>query len=253
MRDFDDSTLWSYSEFESMRARTGTSGFARLDDASVLSETLLDELRRLEPHGVENCPVEVVAACIRHREPALLCFQCDGLVWPVTLFPAQALYHSPRDIRLAEAAALNRLTLASAEPPGVRPPGHWMHERIANTESYRALAPLLWTLALKGPRADLLHPISDPAAFRALRNPEADHGSEEIALGGALGSAAQRLRRETVPVRTIATWPGMSLERACRMLNGLYLTSALLVSRSHPDARPAPSPSKSWRGAKPGR
>ena len=45
----------------------------------------------------------------------------------------------------------------------------------------------------------------------------------------------------------------MSLERTCRMLNGLYLTSALLVSRSHPLARPAPAPSKSWRGTKPGR
>jgi hypothetical protein len=34
-----------------------------------------------------------------------------------------------------------------------------------------------------------------------------------------------------------AKWPGMSHDRACRLLNALYLTSALMVMRSHPAAR----------------
>ena len=38
----------------------------------------------------------------------------------------------------------------------------------------------------------------------------------------------------------------MSAERAARLLNGFYLASALLVTRSHPAARPEPK--TLWRG-----
>ena len=37
-------------------------------------------------------------------------------------------------------------------------------------------------------------------------------------------------------LREIATWPGFDRERAMRMLNGLYLHAALMVSRTHPAA-----------------
>jgi hypothetical protein len=217
---------------------TGTSGFARLDDgATVLPTTLLTDLRRIgADDGPSDDVLEVVAACMRHREPALLCLKYEGLVWPVTLFPMNMLYHSPRDMALAAGAALGRVSLLSAEPPGVRPPGHWMHERVANTEHYRSLAPLLWSLAIDGPRTTLLNEISGTAAYRALRSPS----EVGVTMTGALGSAAERLRRETVSVRTIASWPGMSAERAVRLLNGLYLSSALLATRAHPAARSEP-------------
>lgn len=242
MRDFEDSTLWSVSEFERVRLNSGGSAFTRLGGATVLPSTLLAELRRLDAAGASDEPLEVVAACIRHREPALLCLQYEGLVWPVTLFPAQALYHSPRDMTQALPASLARITLISAEPPGVRPPGHWMHERVAQAEHYRPLLPLLWSLALAGPRATLLAEIAGTAAYRALKNPEADG----VTLGGALRSAAHRLRRETVALRDIAAWPGMSVERASRLLNGLYLSAGLLATRAHPAARPEPR----WRSDK---
>ena len=247
MRDFEDSTLWNVSEFERVRLRTGGSGFARLDGPTVLPTTMLADLRRLDADGTSDDTLEVMAACMRHREPALLCVQYEGLVWPITLFPAQMLYHSPRDIAQALPAALARVTLLSAEPPGVRPPGHWMHERVAQTEHYRPLLPLLWSLALDGPRAVLLAEIAGTAAYRALKNPEADG----VTLGGPLRSAAQRLRRETVSLRDIAGWPGMSIERASRLLNGLYLSSTLLATRAHPAARAEPR--GLWRGGKPGR
>jgi hypothetical protein len=59
-------------------------------------------------------------------------------------------------------------------------------------------------------------------------------------VSGALRSAAARLRLETVALSTISLWPGMSVERASRLLNGLYLVSALLVTRAHPAARAEP-------------
>jgi hypothetical protein len=236
MRDFEESTLWRVSGFERERMLTGASGFARLDGPTVLPTTLLADLRRLDAGGGGGDVLEVAAACMRHHEPALLCLCYDALVWPVTLFPSQLLYHSPRDMAQATPDALARVSLLSTEPPGVRPPGHWMHERVAHADHYRPLLPLLWSLAIDGPRSELLAEIAGTVAYRAIKNP-ADEG---VPVGGVLGSAAERLRRETVPLRTICSWPGMSLERASRLLNGLYLVSALLATRAHPAARAAP-------------
>ena len=236
MRDFEESTLWRVSGFERARSLTGTSGFARLDGTTVLPTTLLADLRRLDAGSGSNDVLEVVAACMRHREPALLCLQVEGLVWPLTLFPSHGLYHSPRDMAQATPAALGSASLLSAEAPGVRPPGHWLQERVAQAEHYRPLLPLLWSLALNGPRGELLAEIAGTAAYRAIKNPAADG----LTLGGALAPATERLRRETVSLRSIAGWPGMSVERASRLLNALYLASALLATRAHPAARPPP-------------
>ncbi len=236
MREFEESTLWRVSEFERVCVQTGSSAFARLDGHTVLPTTLLADLRRLDAEGTSDDVLEVVAACMRHHESALLCLKHDGLVWPVTLFPSQMSYHSPRDLMQVGPADLARLSLLSAEPPGVRPPGHWMHERIAHADQYRPLLPLLWMLALHGPRQELLGEISGTVAYRALKNPAEDG----VVLSGVLGSAAERLRRETVPLRTICGWPGMTLERASRLLNGLYLGSSLMATRAHPAARTAP-------------
>ena len=248
MRDFEESTLWRVSEFERVRELNGGSGFVGLGRRTVLPTTLMAELQRLDGVGGGGTDLlEVVAACVRHREPALLLLDYEGLVWPVTLFPEQQLYHSPRDLADAAPDALGQLALIGAEPPGVRPPGHWMHERVAQTAHYRPLAPLLWQLALEGPRANLLAEISGTAAYRALRDPAEDG----VELSGALRPAAQRLRRETVSLRDIAGWPGMSVARASRLLNGLYLSASLLATRAHPAARAEPR--ELWRGGKPGR
>lgn len=232
MRDFEDSTLWRVSGFERTRQSTGTSGFARLSGPTLLPTTLLADLRRLDADPTGNDALEVVAACMRHRQDALLFLQREELVWPLTLFPQQMLYHAPCDL-LAQAAAtgLSRLCVLAAEPPGVRSPGSWLND--AERQHYHPLTPLLWALALRGPRTTVLAEIGGVAAYRAIRSPS-DAG---LAAPGALGPAAERLRRETVSLRTIAGWPGMSPERASRLLNGLYLTSALIASRAHPAAR----------------
>jgi hypothetical protein len=243
MRDFDDSTLWRVSEFERVRVRTGESGFTPLQGATVLPETLLGELQHLDQMGQGKEMLEVITACLRHREAALLCVQYEGLVWPITVFPAQMLYHSPRDLAHTTATGLMHASLLSVEPPGVRPPGHTQHERVSSPDHYRPLLPLLWLLALEGPRTELLNEIAGTAAYRAIKNPVEDG----LSLSGALGSAAERLRRETVSLRTIAQWPGMNAERASRLLNALYLASALLATRAHPAARPAPGAARGLR------
>jgi hypothetical protein len=235
--DFEDSNLWRISAFNRMQLRTGSSGFGSLENrATVLPTTLLADISRMESDPKNADALEAMAACMRHREAALCVLQVDELVWPVTLFPVQMLYHSPRDLTTAAPAALANAKLLSIEPPGVKPPGHWMHERVAVAERYRPLVSMLWHFALHGPRRTLLTEISGTAAYRALSGPA------EIPLNapGAMGSAAERLRAESVAVREVASWPGMSLERASRLLNALYLSSRLLVSRAHPAARAQP-------------
>lgn len=244
MRDFDDSTLWRISEFERMRQQTGTSGFVRLAGPTLLPTTLLADLRRLDADPRSTDPLEVIAACLRHREPALLCLRHDDLVWPVTLFPHERLYHSPRDLSQASLPGLAALRLLTTEPAGVRPPGHWMHERVGQAELYRPLVPLLWTLALNGPRRTLLADIAGPAGYRLV---EGSTG-ERPRASGAVGSALERLQRASAPLAEIARWPGMSTERASRLLNGLYLAGSLLVTRTHPSLRPPAGTGGGWFG-----
>lgn len=237
MRDFEDSTLWHISEFERVRHDSGSSGFMRLGGPTLLPTTLLADLDRLQADPLRGDALEVVAACVRHRTAALLCLQHEGLVWPVTVFPHEMLYHAPRDMALASVAGMAALKVVAAEPPGVKAPGDRIYERIARPEHYRPLSPLLWLLALHGPRKTLLAEISGTAAYRLV----ASRMTERPQVSGALGSAVERLQVESVSLRDIAGWPGMSLERASRLLNGLYLTSSLMVTRSHAAAREQPT------------
>jgi len=233
MRDFLDSTLWRISAYERMRLERGSNVFAQLGENTLLPTTMLSDLRQLESRREGGDVLEILAAAMRHRQSALICLQYDDLVWPVTVFPAELVYHSPRDMALAAADSLAVLKVLSCDAPGMRPPGHWMHERVGRMEHYHPLKPLLWNLALNGPRNELLSEIAGHAAYRVTLSRE-----DRLLAPGALGPAADRLRSESVSLRDIARWPGMSTDRACRLLNALYLTSALMVMRSHPAARP---------------
>jgi hypothetical protein len=226
MREFHDVDLWRVSAFQRILRSPGESAYSRLDASSVLSSSLMSDLHALRQEDRQDDALEVLAACLRHIEPALVYLQYEQVVWPVTLFPAQRLYHSPRDLAQASITGLGTLRFLRAEPPGVRPPGHMQHERVMPAHQYRPMDPLLRTLALYGPRKTVISAIAPRASFRL--NP----GSvlKQMGLQGALGSAAERLRRDPVPLREIATWPGMNPERASRLINALYLTGELILA-----------------------
>jgi hypothetical protein len=240
MKGFDSSSLWRVSAFRRARREGRLDVDHGADRPTLLPTTLLADLRRLQADGAQGDVLEVVAACLRNHEAALLCLEQGPYVWPVTLFPREGVYHSPRDA-LVESGAMSGVRLLSIEPPGVRAPGDAMTERIASADRYRPLTGLLWTVAMSGPRPTLLDEIGGRVAYRLVV-------SNKKALPptrGAIASAVSRLERDAAPLRDIARWPGMSVERASRLLNALYLIGALLVSRSHPAARGAPS---GWAG-----
>jgi hypothetical protein len=238
----DSSSLWRISEFRKAR----NEGRLELEHGgerpTLLPTTLLAELRRLQSEGAGGDVLEVMAACVRNHDAALLYLELGEFVWPVTLFPREGLYHSPRDALLMEASlAPSGLRLLIAEPPGVRPPGDAMHERVVGRNEYRPLTDLLWAVALHGPRSVVLSEIGGRVAYRLVLS----HAKDLPPSRGAISSTMRRLGRESASLAEIARWPGMSVERASRLLNALYLCGALMVTRGHPAARHAPL---SWRG-----
>jgi len=239
MLKFDSSTLWRISAWERAKAEAPTTESAAMQRKTVLSTTLSAELSQLERARMEGDVLEVLAACIRQRESALLLLQHRGYVWPVTVFPYRELYHMRRSIVESLREGNADLQVLAVEPPGLRPPGHEMHERIDEKSAYHPLRELLWVMAMHSPRAHLLADIAGRAAYRL----SAEYVPEAQALAGALGPTLRRLRSEIAPLVEISRWPGMDRERAARLLNAVYLQGGLMVLRTHHAARDTESAS----------
>jgi hypothetical protein len=203
---------------------------------SSLNPSLLEDLQRFDQGerrdgGLE--PLEVIAAAVRHGRRLRLHLQHEGRVLPVTVFPAQRLVHCllPQDQLFT--LPLDGLAVLHVEPAPIGLPGENGSPATPEMARYfSALGPLMWELALRGAREELLPEIAGNAAYRIA--PGADLTALQIS--GTLLSAVQRLQRETTNLRELSTWPGFDRPRAMRLLNALYLQAALMVSRTHPAA-----------------
>jgi len=197
-----------------------------------LSPSLQADLLRLEQRHGGSEVVEVVASCIRHSTRVTVYLQCSDRVVPLTLFPHERLVHCPMDLAELIERHLSQLRVMHLEPATLRPPGDAERELIGESRLYHPIAPLLWELAMRGPRRELLPEIAGPAVYRV--SPGLDMAA--LPIGGALGAAIRRLRPVAASLGSIAAWPGFDRERAARLLNALYLQAGLIVSRSHPNA-----------------
>jgi hypothetical protein len=199
---------------------------------STLSPSLLLDLMRFEQEGQQGGVIEIVAACIRHARKLLIQLQLDDRVVPLTVFPVEHLVHCPMPIAQFLALPLGDLHVRHLEPAMLRPLGDRARAMVGEPQHYSALGPVLWELALRGARGELLPEIAGQAAYRIspglnLRNVE---------LSGSLAEAVARLKRDNTNLREMALWPGFDRERAMRLLNGLYLQAGLMISRTHPAA-----------------
>ena len=199
---------------------------------SSLSPSLRADLYRFEADGGSSEVLEVVAACVRHAKRVTIHLQYDDRVLPLTVFPEERLVHCPLPIDQFYQLQLTELRVMHVEPAVLRPPGDPEAALVGDVRLHSALAPLLWELAMRGSRNELLPEIAGPAVYRVT--PGFDWN--RLPISGALLAAIQRLRRATTNLRDIGEWPGMDRERAIRLLNALYLQAGLMVSRSHPDA-----------------
>jgi len=217
---------------ESVRTAEGDGVSSRL---TTLSPSLAEDLSRFEQsrrpgEGLEV--LEVLAACVRHARSLLVHLRDDARVVPLTVYPYERLVHCPVRMEQLLASRLTDLQVLHIEPAVLRPPGSGDSALIGAPECYAPLDPLLWELALRGGREELLPEIAGLAAYRIA--PGADlHG---LNLAGSLAAAVERLKRSTTNLREIAEWPGFDRARATRLLNGLYLLAGLMITRTHPAA-----------------
>ena len=202
---------------------------------SSLSPSLLQDLKRFDggdrPGDMLEL-LEVLAGCVRHASNLLVHLQDQMRVVPLTVFPRERLVHCPVPMAQLLATRLADLQVLHVERAVLQPSGHPDTALVGDADCHAPLGPLLWELALRGSREELLPEIAGNAAYRIA--PGAN--LRGLALSGSLAVAVQRLKRQTTNLREIAEWPGFDRARATRLLNGLYLQAGLMVSRSHPAA-----------------
>ena len=200
-----------------------------------LNPSLMQDLQRF---AADHRPgdgldlLEVLAASLRHNSVLQLHLQDnEHSVLEMTVLPAhrRVRCHLPT----APWQALGLLTLRVLRVASLA--NDSSEADAANSEAAGTpydLGPLLWHLALHGARGELLPEIAGVATYRVTPGASLDV-AEPV---GALAEAVQRLQGQTTPLREIASWPGFDRDRAARLLNALYLQSALIVTRSHPGA-----------------
>jgi hypothetical protein len=223
--------LSEYQRYQQASER-GEESFAGVTRLSALNPSLMQDLMRFERQsrpGEGLDVLEVLAASLRHNRALLLHLQIDRRAFALTVRPQERMVWSLLgqtqllELRVPDLRVL-RVEPALAAPADDNPQAAAYH--------VTPLGPLLWELAMRGARATLLPEIDGVASYRVA--PGAD--LKALDLAGSLGSAVTRLRRDTTPLRDIALWPGFDADRAVRMLNGLYLQAALMISRTHPGA-----------------
>lgn len=224
---FGEPELWRVSAF-----RRATEGGADATRYNTLSPSLLADLQRFDGGGSGAELVEVLAACLRHPQDVALHLDRDDHVLPLTVFPRERLFHTPLPLEDLYATRFDSVRLIQIERALLRPPSSQpMDEMTAAAALCHPLAPLLWHLALHGPRHELLPELAGPAVYRIAPDLELN-----LTVTGALRGAVARLRQEPMSLRALAGWPGFDTERAARLLNALYLQAGLIVSRTHPAA-----------------
>jgi hypothetical protein len=214
----------------SEETRDSLAGRTRL---SSLTPSLMADLQRFgsEP-GTDGTldMLAILAAAVRHARALRLRVRIEDQAVPITLFPTLRVVHSPLPMVSLLSGRLADWRVLAVEPSPEPAPA--ATELQARAHTHTPLPVLLWAVALRGARESLLPEIGGVAAYRVT--PSADLRSLE--LTGTLAAAVARLRRQTTNLREIARWPGLDMPRAQRLLNGLYLQAALLVSRTHPAA-----------------
>jgi hypothetical protein len=199
---------------------------------ALLSPSLQADLLRFEEGGSGSEAIEVMAACLRHAASLTIHLQCGDRVVPLTVFTPERLVHCPVGLGELVERYLADVRVMHVEPTPLRPPGDPQRAWVGANHLYHPLTPLLWELAMRGPRGDLLPEISGPAVYRVAPVLE----TAELRITGMHLAAIERLRQQPASLAEIAGWPELDRDRASRLLNGLYLQAGLIVSRSHPDA-----------------
>ena len=199
---------------------------------SSLDPSLHQDLLRFEGKGRRSELLEVLAGAVRHASAVTVHLQMHQHVLALTAYTVQRLVQGVLPMKQFLELQLTELEVLRVEKASQTLPPLSSLATGGATGHVAPMGRVLWELALRGARDELLPEIAGQAAYRIT--PTMDLSVLE--LSGSLASACERLKRQTTGLREISEWPGFDRTRAMRMLNGLYLQPGLMVSRTHPAA-----------------
>ena len=202
-------------------------------ELSSLSPSLLQDLMRFDgPGGAQRELLEVLAACLRHTQPLAISVALDSQVLILGIYPQQLQVSCQLSMAELLAHDLRQLQVLQVQPASQREPLGAAAAGADGQLHSMPLGALLWGVALLGGRSRLLPELAGQAAYRLAPGVNL----APLNMPPELAQAVARLRGQSRNLKEIANWPGLNAERAMRLLNALYLQSALIVSRSHPAA-----------------
>ena len=202
------------------------------DVRSTLSGTLQDDVARFLASPDSSDLLPVLAASIRHSKAlALHLTLADGTLRLVTL-PRMQAYACDRDLHAFFGPSMTALRLQRID--------EGTHAAIDVTGFQRGmLSDLVWQVALFGSRQQLLPEIDGPMAYRIT-----GRAFREAPVLPGIAEVMKRLSGAPARLDELTPW-GAPPDLAPRVLNALYLRSALIVTRA---CAPRPRNSSSlWR------
>jgi hypothetical protein len=189
---------------------------------STLSPSLREDLLRFADAGAEIELLPAIAASVRHAKSVLMGLELQGLRIVASIHPRQQVFRAPLDLGALAPAECRALKLVHVEPLGAAA------EEAARDTSSGALRPLLWRLAMHGPRVELLPEVQGPVRYR-------------LAFGAALkgldiapefAPVLARLKSVPLGLDELAAGSGIARDMLQRLLNALYLQSGLMIVRA---------------------
>lgn len=204
---------------------------SRAPRPTSLSPSLLAELDRFERKAEGADPLEVLAACIRHARPLVVILEIATRLLSLRLYPLQGLFVCPADFLDLTEDRLQQLKVVRVQP------GHPHQEPVPGTadatERTGSLTLLAWQLAMVGGRFELLPEIAGRACYRVSRATDLN----DLPIDDAATGLLRRMQRDNLALDDIAAVPGVGFERACRLVNAVYLQGGLITLRFAPASR----------------
>jgi hypothetical protein len=196
---------------------------------STLGSSVLSDLNRFTeaPGTVDLLPV--MAASIRHVRALALLIQHGRTLVRLSVFPRSQSFSCVVDLGALSVSELSKLVLVHVDPEADSDLEVGARTRTDGAQVSR-LGPLLWKLAEHGSRAGLLPEISGAARYRLAPG----FSSRELAVSETALPILRLLRGKVMSLKELTKWSGCAPEQVCRLLNGLYLQSGLIISRATP-------------------
>lgn len=211
----------SSTTFEPTDLATTSHGDEPGEVCSTLSPSLLQDLKRFTEGPGATDLLPVVAASVRHGKALSVTLMLHDTQLSLTLHPRRQVYYCDRELCVLPDEVLAQVSLLRLEPDAD------VESLFGGRRHIGSLRPLLWHLALRGSRAELLPELAGPVRCRVpLGVP-----LEGLPIDGSVRRLVQRMKSAPLSIDELAGATPLSRAMLQRVWNALYLQSALMVSR----------------------